>query len=120
MRAVAVAATAAAVLAGCGGQSHVTALHALRPSQAKKLVRALRPSCEVPGRVLVRYVEAEVHGKGGESWWCVERARAYSVVGKSLRCPAHAPLHIDFRLHVAGCGQHGRLRAVFRHGITIR
>jgi hypothetical protein len=119
-RAVAVGVTIAALLAGCGAQSHVASVHSLTPAQAKRLVRAFRPGCNVPGRVLVRYVEPEVHGKGGESWWCVEPAKAYSVVGRSLRCPAHTRLHIDFRLHVAGCGQSGRLRAVLREGIEIK
>src|SRR5690349_7478473 len=95
MRAVGIAAAAIAMLvAGCGGQSHSVELKSLTPSEARNLLKSIKPGCDKPGRVLVRYVEPEVHGKGGESWWCSEPARMYGAVSRDVHCPARMHLTI--------------------------
>jgi hypothetical protein len=94
---------AIAVLGGCGAQSHVTRLKALTPSQAKAILESIRPVCDKPGHVLVRSVAPTVHGRGSESWWCVEPAHAYRAVSRGLHCRPQTHLTIDFAHHKASC-----------------
>jgi hypothetical protein len=75
----------------------------MTPSQASKLLKSVTPGCNTPGRVLIDHVTPEVHGKGGESWWCVEPANAYRVVSRDLTCPTGTRLKIDFQRHRADC-----------------
>jgi hypothetical protein len=103
VRAVVLGAAVMAVLAGCGTQSRVVSLKPLTPSETRSLVKSFKPGCNTPGRVLIRYVSPVVHGKGSESWWCVEPAQSYRVVSRDLRCPARTRLKIDLKRHMAAC-----------------
>jgi hypothetical protein len=67
MRAVVLGAAMIGVLAGCGAQSHVAQLKPLTPSEAKHLIKSFTPGCHERGRVLIRYVSPEAHGKRSES-----------------------------------------------------
>jgi hypothetical protein len=103
MRAVVLGVAVIAVLGGCGAQTHVVPLKTMTPSQASKLVKSFTPGCNAPGRVLIRHVEPDAHGRGGWSEWCVEPAKAYHVVSLDLRCPTGTRLKIDFQRHTAEC-----------------
>jgi hypothetical protein len=103
VRAVIGVAGAVVLLAGCGAQSRVASRTSVSPEEARKLVRSLRPKCDKPGHVLIRYASPVVHGKGSESWWCVEPARSHRVISRGLRCPARTRLEIDFARHTATC-----------------
>jgi hypothetical protein len=92
-----------AALAGCGAQSRVGQLKPLTPSEVRNLVKSIKPGCDKPGRVPIRYVSPEVHGMGSESWWCVEPAQAYRAVRRGVHCPARTRLTIDFERHLAAC-----------------
>jgi hypothetical protein len=94
-------------LAGCGAQIRVEQLKPAPPSEAKNLLRAIEPVCNKPGLVLIRYTSPVVHGKGSDSWWCVEQAEAYRAVSRSLHCPAQTRLTINFKRRVATCKQIG-------------
>jgi hypothetical protein len=91
------------VLAGCGAQSRVDRLKPLTPSEALSLVKSIKPECHKPGHVLIHYTSAVVHGKGSESWWCVEPAQSYRAVSRGLHCPSRTQLKIDFARHTATC-----------------
>jgi hypothetical protein len=105
MRAVVPGVAVMAVLAGCGAQTHVVALKTMTRSQASKLVKSFTPGCNAPGRVLIRHVEPEAHGRGGWEEWCVGPAKAYHVVSLDLRCPTGTSLKIDFQRHRAECAR---------------
>jgi hypothetical protein len=94
-------------VAGCGAQSRVVQLQPLTPGEARNLVRSIKPACDKPGRVLIRYTSPVVHGEGSESWWCVEPAQAYRAVSRDLHCPARSRPTIDFRRHLAACEHTG-------------
>ncbi|MCW3026951.1 MAG: hypothetical protein JWN81_162 [Solirubrobacterales bacterium] len=103
MRVVVLGAAMMAALAGCGAQSRVVQLKPLTPSEARNLIRNIKPGCNLPGRVLITYTEPEVHGHGGWTSWCVEPAQAYRTVSRDLHCPARTRLTIDFERHLAAC-----------------
>jgi hypothetical protein len=92
-----------AVLAGCGAQSRVVPLKPFTPSEALNLVKSIKPGCQKPGHVLIHYASPTVHGKGSESWWCVEPAQAYRAVSRDLHCQIRTHLKIDFARHTAMC-----------------
>ncbi len=107
--AVVLGAAVTAVLAGCGAQSRVVGLNPLTPSEASKLVNSMKPGCNKPGRVLIRYVSPVVHGKGSETWWCVKPAQSYRIVSREVRCPARTRLKIDLERHKAACDHNPKL-----------
>lgn len=90
-------------LVGCGTQSHVAPLKSLTPREATNLVKSLKPGCDKPGHVLIHYASPVVHGKGSESWWCVEPTQSYRIVSRGLHCPIRTRLQIDFPRHTATC-----------------
>jgi hypothetical protein len=92
-----------ALLAGCGAQSRVGQPKPLTPSEVLSVVKSFKSECHKPGQVQIHYASPIVHGKGSESWWCVEPAQAYRTVSRGLHCPRRTQLNIDFARHTATC-----------------
>jgi hypothetical protein len=92
-----------AVLAGCGTQSSGVQPKPLTPSEARNIIKSIKPGCNTPGHVLIRYSSPEMHGKGSDSWWCVEPPRAYRTISRDVHCAVGMRLRIDLQRHRATC-----------------